>query len=57
MKYDWWSGNCLIRISAVDFSINLLILQNKLSTKVPFREENLVGNVILGIKQNPVKVL
>ena len=46
----------MIRIPAVDSSINSLILQNKLSIRVQFREENLVGNVILGKKLNPVKV-
>ena len=58
MKHGWWSENCLIRIPAVDSSINILILQNNLSTKVPFREENLVGNVIFIFvkKLNYVKV-
>ena len=44
-KYGLWFEYCLIRIYAVDSSINLLILQNKLSIKVPFKEE-FVGNVI-----------
>jgi len=56
IKYGWWSENCLTRISAVDASITLLILQNKLSIKVPLREENVVGNVIISKKLNPVKV-
>ena len=55
-KYGWWSENCLIKIPAVDWSIIWLSLQNKLSINVPFRSENLVGNVILGKKLNPVKV-
>ena len=42
--------------TAVDSSINLQILQKELSFKVPFREENLVGNVIFGTKLNHVKV-
>ena len=55
MKYAWWSENCLIRIPGVDSSINSLIWQHSCQS-VPFREENLVGGVILVKKLNPVKV-
>ena len=55
-NYGWWSENCLIKLLAVDCSIIWFSLQNKLSINVPFRSENLVGNVILGKKLNPVKV-
>ena len=55
-KYGWWFENCLIKIPAVDCSIIWLSLQNKLSINMPFKSENLVGNVILGKKLNPVKV-
>ena len=46
------SENSLIGTPAVDSSIDLLILQNKWSITGPFREKNLVGNVIFGKKLN-----
>ena len=52
-KYGWWPENCLIKVPAVDCSIIWLSLKKNVSINVP---ENLVGNVILGKKLNPVKV-
>ena len=46
----------LIKIPAVLSNVYLVSVQKKLSISVPFRSENLVGNVIWGKRLNEVSM-